>query len=184
VVRVISGEEPQAISLVDIDDPVIGLDFSAGRAEAGLAGEGTRCSKFSLGRGSERTHRLLSIMVSSQSSTGHNPVFARSSVIIGSPGAIIAWNAKFRDQRAYIQKTFSDSCFAGSQTVGTLATSAQAATLSIASLSPCKTRFCPSCGKVKVDNWVNDITKDMLEVPHLHITLTTDDSFRSFLPER
>ena len=44
----------------------------------------------------------------------------------------------------------------------------------------CKTRFCPSCGKVKVDNWVNNITKDMLEVPHLHITLTTDDSFRPF----
>jgi hypothetical protein len=44
----------------------------------------------------------------------------------------------------------------------------------------CKTRFCPSCGKVKVDNWVNDITKDILEVPHLHITLTTDDSFRPF----
>lgn len=44
---------------------------------------------------------------------------------------------------------------------------------------PCKTRFCPSyvksaalCGKVKVDNWVNDIAKDMLDVPHLHITLT------------
>ena len=44
----------------------------------------------------------------------------------------------------------------------------------------CKTRFCPSCGKVKVDNWVNDITKNILEVPHLHITLTTDDSFRPF----
>ena len=44
----------------------------------------------------------------------------------------------------------------------------------------CKTRFCPSCGKVRVDNWVTNITKDMLEVPHLHITLTTDDSFRPF----
>jgi hypothetical protein len=44
----------------------------------------------------------------------------------------------------------------------------------------CKTSFCPSCGKVKVDNWVNDIIKDILEVPHLHITLTTDDSFRPF----
>ena len=39
----------------------------------------------------------------------------------------------------------------------------------------CKTRFCPSCGKVRVDNWVNDIVRDLLEVPHLHITLTTDD---------
>jgi hypothetical protein len=44
----------------------------------------------------------------------------------------------------------------------------------------CKTRFCPSCGKIKVDNWVDDITKDILEVPHLHITLTTDDSLRPF----
>ena len=38
----------------------------------------------------------------------------------------------------------------------------------------------PSCGKITVDNWVNDITKDILEVPHLHITLTTDDFFRPF----
>ena len=44
----------------------------------------------------------------------------------------------------------------------------------------CKTRFCPSCGKVHVDNWVNNITKDILEVPHLHITLTTADSLRPF----
>jgi hypothetical protein len=44
----------------------------------------------------------------------------------------------------------------------------------------CKTRFCPSCGKITDDNWVNDITKDILEVPHLHITLATDDSFRPF----
>jgi len=44
----------------------------------------------------------------------------------------------------------------------------------------CKTRFCPSCGKVRVDNWVNDIAKDMLDVPHLHITLTIDDLLRPF----
>ena len=31
----------------------------------------------------------------------------------------------------------------------------------------CKTRFCPSCGKVHVDNWVNDFAKDMLDVPHI-----------------
>ena len=47
----------------------------------------------------------------------------------------------------------------------------------------CKTRFCPSCGKIHVDNWVNNITRDILEVPHLHITLTTDDSFRPFFRE-
>jgi hypothetical protein len=44
----------------------------------------------------------------------------------------------------------------------------------------CKTRFCPSCGKVHVDNWVNAVTKDILDVPHLHITMTTDDSLRPF----
>jgi hypothetical protein len=44
----------------------------------------------------------------------------------------------------------------------------------------CKTRFCPSCGKVHVDNWVNNITKNILEVPHLHITLTIPDSLRPF----
>ena len=44
----------------------------------------------------------------------------------------------------------------------------------------CKTRFCPSCGKIHVDNWVNDIAKNMLEVPHLHITLTTDNLLRPF----
>jgi hypothetical protein len=31
-----------------------------------------------------------------------------------------------------------------------------------------------------VDNWVNDIAKDMLDVPHLHITLTNDDLLRPF----
>ena len=39
----------------------------------------------------------------------------------------------------------------------------------------CKTRFCPSCGKVKVDNWVADITRDLFDVPHLHVTLTVDN---------
>ena len=31
-----------------------------------------------------------------------------------------------------------------------------------------------------MDNWVNDIATDMLDVPHLHITLTTDDLLRPF----
>ena len=39
----------------------------------------------------------------------------------------------------------------------------------------CKTRFCPSCGKVKVDNWVADIARDLYDVPHLHVTLTIDN---------
>jgi hypothetical protein len=44
----------------------------------------------------------------------------------------------------------------------------------------CKTRFCPSCGKVRVDEWVNHIAQDLLEVPHLHLTLTIDDTLRPF----
>jgi hypothetical protein len=48
---------------------------------------------------------------------------------------------------------------------------------------PCKMSFYPSYGKIKVDNWVDDITKVILEVPHLHITLTPDDSLRSFFRE-
>ena len=37
----------------------------------------------------------------------------------------------------------------------------------------CKTRFCPSCGKVRTDEWVNRIAQELLDVPHLHLTLTT-----------
>jgi len=46
----------------------------------------------------------------------------------------------------------------------------------------CKTRreACPSCGKVRVDRWVNAIALDLLDVPHLHLTLTTDDVLRPF----
>ncbi len=39
----------------------------------------------------------------------------------------------------------------------------------------CKTRFCASCGKVRVDNWVADIARDLFDVPHLHVTLTIDN---------
>jgi hypothetical protein len=39
----------------------------------------------------------------------------------------------------------------------------------------CKTHFCPSCGKVRVDHWVNDIARDLFDVTHLHVTLTTGD---------
>ncbi len=31
----------------------------------------------------------------------------------------------------------------------------------------CKTRFCPSCGKVRVDRWTSAIAQDLLDVPHL-----------------
>lgn len=44
----------------------------------------------------------------------------------------------------------------------------------------CKTRFCPSCGKVRVDEWANKIANDLFDVRHVHITLTTDDLLRPF----
>ena len=44
----------------------------------------------------------------------------------------------------------------------------------------CKTRFCASCSKVRVDRWVNAVAQDLLDVPHLHLTLTTDDVLRPF----
>jgi predicted RNA-binding Zn-ribbon protein involved in translation (DUF1610 family) len=43
-----------------------------------------------------------------------------------------------------------------------------------------KTRFCPSCGKDRVDTWVNTITCDLLEVPHLQLTLTIDNALWPF----
>ena len=43
----------------------------------------------------------------------------------------------------------------------------------------CKTRFCPSCGKVRTDEWVNRIAQELLDVPHLHLTLTTPSTSSS-----
>ena len=40
----------------------------------------------------------------------------------------------------------------------------------------CKTRLRPSCGKVRVDNWVDGIARDLHDVPHLHITLAALDA--------
>ena len=42
----------------------------------------------------------------------------------------------------------------------------------------CKTRFCPSCGKVRTDEWVNRISTELLDVPHLHLTLTIAQELR------
>lgn len=44
----------------------------------------------------------------------------------------------------------------------------------------CKTRFCPSCGKVCTDEWVNRISKELLDVPHLHLTLTIAKEMRPY----
>jgi hypothetical protein len=42
----------------------------------------------------------------------------------------------------------------------------------------CKTRFCPSCGKVRTDEWVGRIAQELLDVPHLHLTLTIAKEMR------
>ena len=42
----------------------------------------------------------------------------------------------------------------------------------------CKTRFCPSCGKVRTDEWVGRISQELLDVPHLHLTLTIAKEMR------
>ena len=44
----------------------------------------------------------------------------------------------------------------------------------------CKSRFCPSCGKVRTDEWVNRISKELLDVPHLHLTLTIAKEMRPY----
>ena len=44
----------------------------------------------------------------------------------------------------------------------------------------CKTRFCPSCGKGRTDTWVGKMCQEILDVPHLHITLTISKELRIF----
>jgi hypothetical protein len=44
----------------------------------------------------------------------------------------------------------------------------------------CKTRFCPSCGKVRTDEWVGRISQELLDVPHLHLTLTIAKEMRPY----
>ena len=44
----------------------------------------------------------------------------------------------------------------------------------------CKTRFCSSCGKVRADEWVRRISQELLDVPHLHLTLTIAKEMRPY----
>jgi hypothetical protein len=44
----------------------------------------------------------------------------------------------------------------------------------------CKTRFCPSCGKVRTDQWVRQMAQELLDVPHYHLTLTIAKEMRIF----
>jgi len=42
----------------------------------------------------------------------------------------------------------------------------------------CKSRFCPSCGKVYTDKWVEKMSKEMVDVPHRHVVLTIAEELR------
>jgi hypothetical protein len=49
----------------------------------------------------------------------------------------------------------------------------------------CKSRFCSSCGKLAVDNWIDQAMSRFLDVPHHHIVFTTPEQLRNiFLYDR
>ena len=43
----------------------------------------------------------------------------------------------------------------------------------------CKSRFCTSCGKVYVDNWVKKMTQEILDKPHRHLVFTIPEQLRA-----
>jgi len=43
----------------------------------------------------------------------------------------------------------------------------------------CKSRFCTSCGKVYVDNWVKKMTSEILDKPHRHLVFTIPEQLRA-----
>jgi hypothetical protein len=49
----------------------------------------------------------------------------------------------------------------------------------------CKSRFCSTCGKLAVDNWIEQATSRFLNVPHHHIVFTIPEQLRNvFLYDR
>jgi transposase-like protein len=44
----------------------------------------------------------------------------------------------------------------------------------------CKSRFCPSCGKVYTDKWVEKMSKEMVDVPHRHVVMTVARELRPY----
>ncbi len=42
----------------------------------------------------------------------------------------------------------------------------------------CKSRFCTSCGKIYVDNWVNKMSDEILDRPHRHLVFTIPEQLR------
>jgi len=43
----------------------------------------------------------------------------------------------------------------------------------------CKSRFCTSCGKIYVDNWVKKMTAEILDRPHRHLVFTIPEQLRT-----
>jgi hypothetical protein len=79
------------------------------------------------------------------------------------------------DQRAYVRKTVERMILCRDPSAGYARYVCPGCGFDRRVPFSCKTRFCPSCGKVRVDNWVADIARDLFDVPHLHVTLTVDD---------
>lgn len=49
----------------------------------------------------------------------------------------------------------------------------------------CKSRLCTSCGKIATEEWIEEVAKEMLEVPHRHIVFTIPEGMRNiFLKDR
>ncbi|MBI3949908.1 MAG: transposase zinc-binding domain-containing protein [Acidobacteria bacterium] len=48
----------------------------------------------------------------------------------------------------------------------------------------CKSRFCPSCGKVYVDRWVEGVVKEVIDVTHRHVVLTIPAQLRAVIYQR
>lgn len=49
----------------------------------------------------------------------------------------------------------------------------------------CKSRFCTSCGKKATEQWVEQLSKELLDVPHRHMVFTIPEELRKvFLKER
>jgi len=49
----------------------------------------------------------------------------------------------------------------------------------------CKSRFCSSCGKVAVDNWINNACNWFIDAPYHHLTFTIPEELRDvFLYDR
>jgi len=61
------------------------------------------------------------------------------------------------DQRAYVRKTVERMILCRDPSAGYARYVCPGCGFDRCVPFSCKTRFCPSCGKVKVDNWVNDI---------------------------